>query len=282
MSKRYGNLAVRTLTTLVGGGGVLWLLRTYPDWTIWILSAFVAVGLAAESGRLLFESHGGARALMVCLAFAAVAADFVSVRTVLTVALLGLPLLSSFFLFRAIGQNSGKHMRVGQELFAAIFIWAFLILPTALLPSVVRQVQGADLFLVFLLTIWANDIGAYLVGSLLGRTLLAPAISPKKTVEGSLGGLVCAVGVAALTARLLKVPVELSELIVVSLAFGVLGQVGDLIESFVKRAASEKDSGNLIPGHGGVWDRFDSFVFCLPLWYIWVLSRADHGWVMIP
>lgn len=267
MSKPYGNLAVRALTTLVGGGAVLWLLRAYPLWTIWVLAAFVSVGLAAESGRLLFEGRGLARTVMVLFAGLAVAADLKSARAVLGVALLGLPLLTSFFLLR------GK----SQELLSAVFVWGFLIVPTALLPGVVREVDGADFFLVFLLTIWANDIGAYLVGSFLGRTPLAPKISPKKTVEGSLGGLLCAVLVAVFTARGLSLPVGLSELIPVSLALGVFGQVGDLVESFVKRTASEKDSGNLIPGHGGVWDRFDSFVFCLPLWYIWVLGRAGLG-----
>jgi len=114
--------------------------------------------------------------------------------------------------------------------------------------------------------VWSTDIGAYLIGRQFGRHLLAPHVSPKKTVEGSLGGLLSSIAVALV---LWSIVGRASWMLYVTLAviIAISGQIGDLFESALKRSAGIKDSGKLIPGHGGILDRFDSLIFALPLVY---------------
>jgi phosphatidate cytidylyltransferase len=130
----------------------------------------------------------------------------------------------------------------------------------------------AAVYLVLVIT-WTYDSVAYLVGSLLGKHKLIPRISPSKTVEGLVGGLVgCAV--AGLVCRGTFAPfLSSGEAVVLGLALGVVAQVGDVAESMLKRSTGAKDSSNLIPGHGGFLDRFDSLLFtgpalCFYLFYL--------------
>ena len=130
-----------------------------------------------------------------------------------------------------------------------------------------RQLPGGlELTFLTIFLVWATDTGAYLIGRQFGRHLLAPQVSPKKTVEGSLGGLVLSIVVALVFWRLVGETSWLKYLIL-AIIVGVSGQIGDLFESALKRSAGVKDSGNLIPGHGGILDRFDSLIFAIPLVY---------------
>jgi phosphatidate cytidylyltransferase len=115
--------------------------------------------------------------------------------------------------------------------------------------------------------IWVNDSFAYLVGSTIGRNKLFPAVSPKKTIEGTVGGFVFAMVAAYFLAKYEPIitPVQWYILASVIVLFGTLG---DLIESKLKRAAGVKDSGAIIPGHGGMLDRLDSMVFAAPFAYL--------------
>lgn len=114
--------------------------------------------------------------------------------------------------------------------------------------------------LMLILPIWAGDTAAIFVGRYLGKHALAPSISPKKTIEGSIGNLLATAGAAVALGPYLgfSVPVSLA----CGCACGILGQIGDLYESWIKRLANTKDSGNLLPGHGGILDRIDSLLFC--------------------
>lgn len=115
--------------------------------------------------------------------------------------------------------------------------------------------------------IWVNDSFAYIVGTLIGRTKLYPAISPKKTVEGTIGGLLFAVLTAYLMARYEPI-VTPSQWIFLSVVIVVMGSLGDLLESKFKRVAGVKDSGAILPGHGGMLDRLDSLIFAAPFAYL--------------
>lgn len=122
---------------------------------------------------------------------------------------------------------------------------------------------------------WLADTGAYLVGRQLGRRRMSRRISPNKTVEGAIGGLVAAVAAGSLcwTAFELRGGWQLGAAI--GLALGVVGQVGDFAESFIKRQAGVKDSGSLIPGHGGVFDRVDALFVAFPV--AWLLAAVIHA-----
>jgi phosphatidate cytidylyltransferase len=127
--------------------------------------------------------------------------------------------------------------------------------------------------LVLLAGVWSFDTGAYLVGRAIGRRPFLPWISPKKTLEGVLGGLVTAtLGVAVVLGLSGESPVEA---LVLGPLLGAVAQSGDLAESLLKRAAGAKDSGTLIPGHGGILDRVDSILFAAPVLAAWV--ALVHG-----
>lgn len=129
---------------------------------------------------------------------------------------------------------------------------------------------GRRLLLFALAITWAGDTVAYFVGRSLGKHPLAPHISPKKTWEGSAGGLLGSLLVAYAFSFWIKIP--LPHLFAMAALGNVAGQMGDLLESAYKRSAGVKDSGDLLPGHGGVLDRIDALILCIPLiWYYLVL-----------
>lgn len=121
----------------------------------------------------------------------------------------------------------------------------------------------------FLLLLWANDTGAYITGVTLGRHRLMERISPKKSWEGFFGGMIIAVMVAWLLSGWLGV-VDTAGWIIISLIISIAGTFGDLIESMLKRSIDVKDSGSILPGHGGFLDRFDSAIISFPLVYLFI------------
>lgn len=131
--------------------------------------------------------------------------------------------------------------------------------------------MGLVLTLVAFGCIWAADIGAYTFGKLVGRTPLS-SISPKKTVEGALFGLLGSIGVGIWGAYSLDWPIFPASGAVLGIMIGISSLLGDLTESVMKRDAGVKDSGDLIPGHGGILDRTDSYVFTAPLVYYFVIA----------
>ncbi|PKM80878.1 MAG: phosphatidate cytidylyltransferase [Firmicutes bacterium HGW-Firmicutes-14] len=137
------------------------------------------------------------------------------------------------------------------------------------LISIRHLPDGFHFVILVLAATWSTDTFAYFVGSNLGRRKLAPSLSPNKSIEGALGGVVGSVS-AALVTGLIKHPVPLVHYIIIGLLVGIAGQVGDLVESAFKRLAGVKDSGSVIPGHGGVLDRFDSLILTAPVVYYYL------------
>jgi phosphatidate cytidylyltransferase len=123
--------------------------------------------------------------------------------------------------------------------------------------------KGWILFL--LLAVWLGDTGAYYVGRTLGKHQLAPLISPRKTIEGAIGGLLGNAAAAVLGKKLFLPWVPMASLLILSGILGGASQVGDLAESVLKRGAGVKDSSNLLPGHGGMLDRIDGVLFAAPV-----------------
>ncbi|MBA2174077.1 phosphatidate cytidylyltransferase [Halobacillus locisalis] len=127
---------------------------------------------------------------------------------------------------------------------------------------------GLEYLFFALFVVWATDTGAYVFGRAFGKHKLWPQISPKKTIEGSVGGIILACIVAVVFQ--LTAPLDHSMLIVllVTILISIAGQIGDLVESAFKRHYAVKDSGKILPGHGGVLDRFDSLIFILPILHL--------------
>ena len=169
---------------------------------------------------------------------------------------------------------------------AAVFAFAYIAIPMALLVGIRQQPAGAIWTIYTLLAVWAGDIFAYFVGKSLGRHLMSPQISPKKTWEGAAASIAASVIVgtlwiqhapgissALLQAGLIERPdgmwgleqPPLWPIILLSAVVNIAAQLGDLVESLIKRGAGVKDSGTILPGHGGMLDRIDAMLFAVPV-----------------
>lgn len=167
----------------------------------------------------------------------------------------------------------GDLQQVVQQL--ALLLFGFLYVPLLLGHLVLLRSLpfGREWIYLVLLVVMASDTGAYFSGISLGRHKLYPAISPNKSIEGSVGGLLGGL-LAAFIVRYTFFPaLSVVDCLVLGLGLGAMSQLGDLFESMVKRACGVKDSGSVIPGHGGMLDRLDSLLFAFPLafyygWYV--------------
>ncbi len=155
----------------------------------------------------------------------------------------------------------------------ALLYFALLYLPYFLSFALLlgEAPQGRSWILFLLVVIVTGDTGAYYTGRQIGRHKLCPAVSPKKTVEGAVGGLFSSVVGGSIIGLIFLRNVPLASLFFFSLAVAATGQVGDLIESMIKRNSGKKDSSGLLPGHGGLLDRLDSLIFAFPV--LWTLLQ---------
>lgn len=146
-------------------------------------------------------------------------------------------------------------------------IYTFLPFSFALgIPSVGESGFGWEVFMLFVL-IWSSDSFAYFAGRMFGKHKMAPTISPKKTWEGFIGGVVCTLILGFFIEQ--NMPELRANWIIMGLLVSIFAPLGDLVESQLKRTFGVKDSGNIIPGHGGVLDRLDSFIICAPVVYLY-------------
>jgi phosphatidate cytidylyltransferase len=172
---------------------------------------------------------------------------------------------------------------------ASVFAFTYVALPMGMLVQLRQQWAGAFYLLYLLLVVWAGDIFAYFVGKAIGRHLMSPRVSPKKTWEGAAASLAASVGVGWLmfhyalliSSALLRVGLiqrrdglfgleqpAMGPVILLTIVLNIAAQLGDLVESLIKRGAGVKDSGAILPGHGGMLDRIDAMLFAAPvLWF---------------
>lgn len=266
------SLATRTATAIgfvVIVVGAIWAgLYTYA-------ALFLIVQCLALYELFKLNGSSGGRPTLVSLWIASTAIFF----TFLLVSLGQIPLyfvalVMPLFLFSAIsGIVSGAPnplLRVATAITGLVFI----CLPLGVMHVVVVSPDYFDSWLLIgiLILIWVYDASAYIFGSLLGRIKLAPRISPLKTVEGVIGGaLMCALAAWGVSAWIWRFP--LAEWLAFAAIVVVFGTMGDLLESMLKRHSGVKDSGALLPGHGGILDRFDNFFFSIPVIAIYILLR---------
>lgn len=156
--------------------------------------------------------------------------------------------------------------------FKYLFLFGYIIFPFILLTKIPLGIKGYNpkiLISIFIL-IWTNDTFAYVVGKSIGKHKLLPSISPKKTIEGFIGGMVFATIGGILIAKY-YVNASLFIWAIIALIVSIFSTLGDLIKSKLKRIAGVKDSGNIMPGHGGILDRLDSIIFVVPFIYLFYL-----------
>jgi phosphatidate cytidylyltransferase len=168
-------------------------------------------------------------------------------------------------MFTVLTKNSFTFDEVGFVILSSVYVgfgFHFLI--------VTRDIADVGMYLVFfvLFLIWTTDSGAYFAGRAFGKHKLWPDISPKKTIEGSIGGIVAALIVGSIFYMVVPIFPNYITALFIMLIASTFGQLGDLVESALKRHYAVKDSGNVLPGHGGILDRFDSLIYVMPILHL--------------
>jgi len=169
-----------------------------------------------------------------------------------------------------------KHSKPFSDITFAVFGLIYIALPFSLLnylanPSIEPGVRHTSILLGFFLIVWINDTGAYIVGSLIGKRRLFPRHSPKKSWEGAIGGAVLSLVAGFVISGHCKVLATLDWL-AISVIIVVFSTYGDLFESMFKRSLNKKDSGSILPGHGGILDRFDGVFFAAPFVLVYLVA----------
>ena len=275
---------------------VLALTLRAPVWALAIVVAMVAL-LTIHEFLKLTESYGVEPMTLPTYIFTAlffialaISGDAAApLSTLQFLILLGFAAAIAPFLFLTRAMR-GDNLKAGYPAAAAsVFAFAYIAVPLGMLVQLRQIWAGAFYLLYLLLVVWSGDIFAYFVGKAIGRHLMAPRISPKKTWEGAAASLAASILVGWLLFRHAE-PISLALLrwhlierhdglfgleqppmtpvILLTIVLNIAAQLGDLVESLIKRGASVKDSGSILPGHGGMLDRIDALLFAAPvLWY---------------
>ena len=275
---------------------VLALILRAPIWVLTIFAAIVALVAIHEFLKLTefygvqpmaWPTHVFAAVFFAALAFGGSDTPLLSTGKFLVTLAFAAAIVPFIFLTRAMREAD---LRAGYPAAAAsVFAFTYIALPMGMLVQLRQQWAGAIYVLYLLFVVWAGDIFAYFVGKSIGRHLMSPRISPKKTWEGAVASVVASVAVGWLISQYalplssallrsglierrdgmfgLEQPAILP-VILLTIVLNIAAQLGDLVESLTKRGANVKDSGAILPGHGGMLDRIDALLFAAPvLWY---------------
>ena len=239
--------------------------------TIWFLPPVATLVLAAIAALLAFVEYAAiARALGTHVPAAAVGAAVLAACVAVGLgAGAAEVMMTSVIVIGALAVASGRPgPAILRDAAASTLPIAYIGLPLGAFAAV-RAISGREAVLLLMLVIVVSDSAQYYTGRAFGRRPLAPTISPKKTIEGAIGGMVFGTAAMAVGGRWI-LGREWWLLALAGATIAALGIVGDLFESLLKRSAGVKDSSQLIPGHGGVLDRIDSWLFAAPVYYMFV------------
>jgi phosphatidate cytidylyltransferase len=263
------------MTRLISGAllfvaavAAIWLLPPIAVLAVAVLVSLLAfreyIEIAARAGAHVSRPAGAAAVALACVA---VGMPGLPVEAVIAGTTLGLSAIALANAARTAPRpdNGGALQTAAISAFAPLYIGV----PLGLL-SATRWMLGREAALLLVLTVAVSDTFQYYSGRMFGRRLLAPVVSPKKTVEGALGGFAGAALSLAIVGHWWLPQMSVPARIVLGLAVAAVGIVGDLFESTLKRSVGMKDASAVIPGHGGVLDRIDALIFATPVFYVFV------------
>lgn len=270
--KPRSNLLMRVLTALVGAPVILGLLYFGPPDGFFVLTTLTSMVAAWELFAMSHPEDAAARAFGVVVSVLLAVAVYyrgADARVLITVFAL-VPFVGLFFTLFRLGEMSSAGLRAMALCFGPLYV----ALPLALMAVMRRDVggnDGAGFVVLSLLCAWFADTGGYFAGRFLGKHKLYEAVSPKKTVEGAVGGLAAAVLGACLASFWFLKSLPILHGVALAIVAGAAGQAGDLAESLLKRSTGVKDSGAILPGHGGILDRIDALLVTVSVTYLYVL-----------
>lgn len=274
-------LVKRILTGIIGGAATIGIVYE-GNWLFFIMMVLLTLvgwyeysNLVSTLKARLADRFG---AIWLVLFFAAYWFGSYHAMMVLALVLMGWLLLRTVFFHRLVKPVDSAYSLYGILYIGSGFL-AMLALRSGTIGSYLTPYFDTVMlepsrFILFLLifSTWASDTVAFAVGKSFGKTKLCPQISPGKTQEGAIGGFVGTILIALFFALIFKF--SLLHALAIGVIIAVMAPLGDLVESILKRVCGVKDSGNIIPGHGGVLDRFDSLLFAAPAVYVYVLCIA--------
>jgi phosphatidate cytidylyltransferase len=237
-----------------------------PPWALTLL--LIAVGSIAlvELYQICFQSRSNRLVIAVGLA----AFILVVARDHMSLSLSTLLAASALIVSIAVRVLSSQTDHRWKDTLIILLGVLYVGFPLGTIVSSRSLPAGESLVLFLAVVTWASDTGAYYAGTLWGTHLLMPSVSPKKTIEGLLGGLALAVSAALLAQWGFASQLSLSDALILGVLLTGMGLLGDLFESVIKRRTGVKDSGGILPGHGGMLDRLDSLLFTAPTFYYYV------------
>jgi phosphatidate cytidylyltransferase len=274
--KPRSDLGPRLITAAIGVPAILAIALAAPVWAVWLLWG-IAAAIGAQEWVSMCTGRAAPGLVTVTAAWTLALVSVVfwlptplAVYAVAAAGLIGVMLVA---VWGAEPEQAARRITgaLSAATYASILFGSLVILVSWGTPPAERAPDQAAWMLLPLFVIWSGDTGAYFVGRAFGRHKLAPRISPKKTWEGALGGAAASIGGGFVAALLFETAPPAWVIAAIAAPAAVLGQVGDLAESALKRAVGIKDSGRILYGHGGVLDRVDALVFAAP-WF--VLARA--------
>jgi phosphatidate cytidylyltransferase len=261
----------RTLTSVIFGFIVIFLLN-YNYWTAFAFLILVSFLTTYEFLKIKLDNKLNLY-LLIIAAFLfgselTIVNEFWSpFRNMFYIISLIVVLL--YHLFLLYGLFFKKNISTSNRIIVYIQALLYIGLPSVVFHQMVMKESNVNLVFIMILLIWTNDSFAYLTGSMFGKHKLMPSVSPGKTIEGFIGGGAFAV-IASLIISFIYTGNSLIFYVILALIAWIIGTLGDLAESKIKRVAGIKDSGTIMPGHGGFLDRFDSYIFIMP-WVVLLL-----------
>ena len=268
MEEKYSNFLKRTATTIVVVP-LIFLIIFWGEFPFFIITIIIALLGLRELYSIAHKQ--GYKPSYILGSILTSYFVFISVYDIYSLNYHIKNIFITFFIILAFVMQLLKkdYSKVLTEISIAIFGSIYLGYLFSFMLKI-KDLPNGNYFLISLLIItWVNDSGAYIIGTKLGKNKIFPKISPKKTIEGSIGGIIFSIaGTFALKSWL---NLTFNELLFLGLTISIIAQLGDLFESVLKRGSGVKDSGTLIPGQGGILDCIDSLIFTAPVFYYYVI-----------
>lgn len=261
----------RVVVGLGGAAGLVLLIVLGGHFGVGLLAAIVGTLMCKELAHVFYQMSDRKEKTMALLGTSWIVIFINILFPKVQLECLVLSFMGMFAYYLATAERHAEDLRRHlDELIYTTFALVYVVTLMAFFPLIRDGLNGVRWVILFLLIVWAGDTGAWFFGKRYGKQKLYPLISPGKSVEGSAGGLASSILVALLFKFLFFKNLSWFGALITAVLVGIVSQIGDLCESFFKRSYKMKDSGNILPGHGGMLDRFDGVLFSLPLMYFCV------------